>query len=117
MAKVDLGKEIAKHLKMYTKEVELGIKKVQEVEARSGAKTLRKTSPKDTGDYRKGWTVKKTKNGYTIHNRTRYQLTHLLEKGHAKVGGGRVKAYPHIGEVEDEVIRRYLLEVERVIGG
>lgn len=62
-------------------------------------------SPKDTGDYAKGWEVKhESKNSYIVHNATDYQLTHLLEKGHDIVAWGRnwghVKGKKHIKPVE-----------------
>ena len=63
---------------------------------------LRKNSPRKTGDYAKGWAYKVTSTAEgsyhgTVYNATTYQLTHLLEKGHAKRGGGRVAGIPHIG--------------------
>lgn len=79
------------------------------------AKTVKKEiqagAPSRTGKYKKSWAAKKTKessNGLviTVHSKDRYQIAHLLEHGHAKRGGGRVAAIPHIalaeakGEVE-----------------
>lgn len=121
--KVDgLAKAIAQELQTYTKEIIAGMNESGDKIAKDGAKTLRKTSPKKHGRYRKGWTVKKEVSfggvvGFTVHNKDRYQLTHLLEKGHAKRGGGRTKAIVHIAPVEEKLISDYLAGVERVIKG
>src|SRR5690625_3410569 len=120
MAKVSiegLVDEITRALKEYTSEVEEGMEKAKQKVAKKGAKTLRETSPKKTGRYAKGWTATKQGTNYTIHNKDRYQLAHLLEFGHAKRGGGRVPGKAPIGPVEEQVIKEYEDEVEKVIKG
>jgi hypothetical protein len=42
-----------------------------------------------------------------IYNKKHYRLTHLLEFGHAKVNGGRTRAFPHIKPVNDWVQKEY----------
>lgn len=74
-------------------------------------------APVRTGRYKRSWTVTKTEENadrlvMTVHA-GRYQLTHLLEHGHAKRGGGRVAAIPHIApagengekQLEEEITR------------
>ena len=98
-------------LKEYAGAVAEDLKQAAKKTAEDCAKELRSTSPTATGKYRKGWTVKKafesgTSARYTVHNATAYQLTHLLEKGHAKRGGGRVAAIPHIALAEEKAIEQ-----------
>nr|DAQ26041.1 MAG TPA: putative tail component [Caudoviricetes sp.] len=82
-------------------------------------KSVRNGSPKKTGAYRKGWTLKTERQiinddvaSVTVYNKDRGYLTNLLENGHQKAGGGRVAAIPHIRPAEEEA-RRYLEEHTR----
>lgn len=109
--------EIAQALQEYTTEVEEGLEEAKEKAAKDGAKTLKSTSPKKTGRYAKGWRATKDGDAWVIHNATRYQIAHLLEKGHAKKGGGRVSGTPHIAPVEEQTIKEYEKLIEKVIRG
>lgn len=58
------------------------------------------------GTYKKSWKVKEDmkdarRPSATVYaSGTNYRLTHLLEHGHAKRGGGRINGTEHIGPAE-----------------
>ena len=79
---------------------------------------IRTDSPSDSGDYRKGWVMRKTKNGYVVYNKTRPLLEHghLITRGAAK--GKRVPAKPHIYKNADDAREKfYNMCVDIVSGG
>lgn len=89
--------------------------------SKEAVKKVKKTSPKRTGAYKKSWKAQQNpgrlRTGATVYARApEYRLTHLLEKGHAKRGGGRVEAREHIGPVNDwaqnDAIERFKRKME-----
>ncbi|AJD92031.1 prophage pi2 protein 37 [Jeotgalibacillus malaysiensis] len=113
----DLAKEISRTLSAYTDEVKEGIEKAADIVATDGVAQLKSRGPYREGDYRRGWAKKKTKDGYVVYNKTNYQLTHLLEHGHATRNGGRVAGRPHIRPVEEDMIREFERMIEKVVRG
>jgi len=111
----DLSTQIAAALAAYTDEISEGMEAAKKETAKNVVNILKATSPKGTGDYAKGWRVAQLGSKQIIHNKTNYQLTHLLEKGHAKVNGGRVAAKVHIRPAEEQAIADFISGVERVI--
>lgn len=113
----DLSKAILEELENYESVTEEAAWNGVAETAQTALQQLRSAHPAGSGQYgswnkyNKGWTVMKTKRDKTatIHNATDYQLTHLLEKGHAKVNGGRTRAFPHIAPIaekcEDELMK------------
>ena len=108
-----LGAEIDKILKEYGDDVEFFMREVTLKIGRKGATAVKNEAhDKFNGDkYYKGWTASEVKwphyTSVVIHNRNHYQLAHLLEHGHAKVGGGRVEGRPHIAPVEEKLIEEF----------
>ena len=107
MTNIDnLADEIMKGLTEYVDLAEADMKKAVKKTATAVKKDIAANAPKRTGKYAASWTTKKTKENshsleMTVHSKDRYQLAHLLEKGHAKRGGGRVAGRPHIAPAEE----------------
>lgn len=115
-----LASEVMKELDDYSSLTTEVMKKA----VRNAGKTVREeiadTAPKKTGAYGKSWAVKKTGEDskslqVMVHSKNRYQIAHLLEHGHAKRGGGRVAARPHIAPAEENGIHQLEEEIERGI--
>lgn len=69
-------------------------------------KEIAANAPVRTGTYAKSWKPKVTRQTaygihITVHSPDCYRIAHLLENGHAKRGGGRVEARPHIAPAEE----------------
>ena len=105
----DLAATVEKTLSDYVEDVNDVVKQEIKDAGKEAVKELKEKSPKRRGKYAKSWrsTVQKeTAVGaeVVVHNKI-YGLTHLLEKGHAKRGGGRVAAIPHIAPAEADGVK------------
>lgn len=116
--KVDsLADEIAKTLKEFQGATSNAVEDAVFQVAKETSVMLRGSSPKQSGKYAKGWSYTKDRRGYKgdqhisiVHQKGKgYRLTHLLEKGHAIVRGGRKvgtsPAIPHLAQAEEFAAR------------
>ena len=115
-----LAEAVMKELNEYSDVVADDMKAAVKKAGNTVKNQIKATAPKDTGKYAKSWSVKNTKETsntleVTVHSRNRYQIAHLLENGHAKRGGGRVAARPHIAQAEQMGITQLEQEIERSI--
>lgn len=116
MTSIDnLASEISKQLQTYTTEVEKKVKRAENKVTTEAVNDLKQTNPKSSGGYAEGWAKKKTDQGIVIYNKNKPGLTHLLEKGHAKVSGGRVPGKPHIRPAEQRAVKDFEEAVEKAI--
>lgn len=116
----NLASEISKDLAEYANVVAEDVKDAVEEVAKQAVKDIKANAPKNTGKYKSGWTKKQVKRGsetveIVIYNKNKPQLTHLLEKGHAKVGGGRVEGKPHIAPAEEAAEKSLLGKVKVLV--
>ena len=111
----DLSKEIVKQVATYTASVEKKVRQAENKVSREAVTELKQKSQKDTGSYASGWSVTRLDGKVLIRNKTDGQLTHLLEFGHVKTGGGRVPAKVHIRPAEEKAIAKFTDLVEKAI--
>lgn len=113
---------IDRELSAYSQEVTESIKKEIKEVAKETVETLKSTSPRDTGEYARGWGYKVEFESeedirVRIKNNKKPQLTHLLEYGHAKTNGGRVEGKPHIRPAEQQAEKKLENAVKVVVRG
>lgn len=103
----DLSKVLGDILTEYTDEVLEKVKESVQETAKEAKKELKVAGAfkNRTGVYRRSWKVSFTggrlfASAVIYQDSDEYRLTHLLEFGHAKAGGGRVKAFPHLADTQ-----------------
>lgn len=120
-----LAEEIEQTLKDWEEVTSEAAIKGLAVTAEKAVQKLHNANPSGSGEwgswdqYNSSWAVKQDtkKNSSTmiIHNKKHYQLTHLLENGHALRNGGRTRAFPHIEPVAEEAEKELLDNIKQYI--
>lgn len=119
---ISITDQMEKILNDYSVEVKRATNNSIDVVAKQAVSKLKNSSPRKSGSYARGWGIKRERgsggiNTVTVHNKTNYQLTHLLENGHVirnkKGTYGRAPAHPHIKPVEEFAKSELPAEIER----
>lgn len=102
----------------YTEQTAEDVKRSVKKTADMVRKDIQENAPKRTGKYAKSWTARETRKSsravtVTVYSRDQYRLTHLLEYGHAKRGGGRVLGTAHIAPAEERGMKFLEDDLER----
>ena len=110
--------ELEKYAELASDDLKAAVKET----AASVRKDIQTGAPVDTGKYKKIWSVKNVHEDsesidLVVHSRNRYQIAHLLEHGHAKRGGGRVAAKPHIAAAEQRGNEKLVTTIEQKLKG
>lgn len=110
-----LASELVNAVREYTEDVSAAIEsKVDAVAEEIKADTVN-NAPKRTGKYAKGFKVTKQDNKRIVWNKKNSRLVHLLEFGHAKVGGGRVSGKAHLRPAYDRYATRLPDDIKQII--
>ncbi|QJU14161.1 HK97 gp10 family phage protein [Blautia pseudococcoides] len=113
----NLANAIMKELEEYANTTADELKAAAKEIGKETAKELQKTSPKASGVYAKDWTSsvqseKSNSISVIVHDK-KYQITHLLEKGHQNRNGGRTPAIVHIAPAEEAAVDQLEKELRK----
>lgn len=116
----ELQKSIMDYLENYVEDIQEDVIETTDTVTKEAKQELIKISPKRKTSrdkkYSKGWAIKtggRTRNTKYRHvkviwNKTNYQLTHLLEFGHATANGGHTNPQPHIRPIEEKYGTKFM---------
>ena len=113
-----IEEELEKYKDLASDELKKAVKKA----GKTAKSDINESAPVRTGKYAKSWKTKVTAEDsqriqVTVYSPSRYMIAHLLENGHAKRGGGRVRAIPHIKPAEEHAEEVLLSDLEKALGG
>ena len=116
----NMAEAIMQELENYNTLSAEGVKVAVKDAAKTVREQIEENAPVRTGKYKKSWTTKNTAETanslqVTVYSKNRYQIAHLLEHGHAKRGGGRTAAIPHIAPAEENGIEQLQRDIERCL--
>jgi len=121
--KIDaLAEAVNEELEKYQKLSTEGMKKAVRDAGKTVKDEINSSAPVRTGRYAKSWSTKVTAESsvsleVTVYSPSRYMIAHLLENGHAKRGGGRVRAIPHIKPAEELGIEQLENDIAKALEG
>lgn len=122
----EVGSAVSNILYQFTADVQAGVRVLTDEAAEKLRKLIQDGAPvnkrrtKRRGTYKKSWRIKKTKDTFSVYEKTvgsprEYRLTHLLENGHRAKNGKTVKAQPHIKPAADKITAEYIKGIEKII--
>lgn len=122
VVKVDeFSETISKYLAQYSANAKVVLDETIREVSLETKKKVKSGAPVRTGNYRKSWSIKQdtgrlTSAAVVYAKAPHYRLTHLLENGHAKRGGGRVAPKVHITPAnnwaQEEAVDRFVRKME-----
>lgn len=118
----EMAAAIEEELNNYKELASDEMKKAVKKAGNTAKNDINDSAPVRTGRYAKSWRSKVTSEdsvsiGVTVYSPSRYMLAHLLENGHAKRGGGRVRAIPHIKPAEEHATEELIRDIESALKG
>lgn len=131
MSDFNLTETLSQRLTHYSASVSKCLRKSVDVNSEKLQKGLKRDSPKrksgkkrsgryTPGSYARSWVNDVTTDSFSVYerqvyNKKHYQLTHLLENGHAKRGGGRVSPRVHIAPLQKQAEKELKSDIMSLI--
>ena len=118
----DLAEAVMNQLEEYNTLASDELKTAVKKAGKTVKEEINASAPVRTGKYAKSWRNKTTAESsvgieVTVYSPSRYMLAHLLENGHAKRGGGRVRAIPHIKPAEEKGEEQLEADITKALKG